>query len=102
MSQPHIPAFLQGILWSSDITKLDHDRDRTYIIHQVLSNGRLEDIQWLFKAYSRGEIAHEFLSKPYKSYRASRFHFVKTILLHETTLLNEAHYVANTPRDIRP
>ena len=102
MAHIHFPLSLQGILWSSDISKLDSVRDRTYIIHQILSHGRLEDIQWLFKVYSREEIAHEFLSKPYKSYRASRFHFVKTILLHETAPLNEAHYVANTPRDIRP
>ena len=99
MSQ--LPASLQGVLWSSTITKLDLARDRTYIIHQILSHGRLEDIRWLFQTYSKEKILSEF-HLPYKAYRPARFHFVKTILLQDTTSLSEARYVINTPRDIRP
>lgn len=101
MSTASIPASLQGVLWSTDISRLDLVRDRTYIIHQTLSSGRFEDIIWLFKTYPKKVIVDIFRA-PYKAYRPSRFNFVKTILLRETTPLNEANYVINTPRDLRP
>lgn len=96
-----IPARLQGILWSADINKLDLERDRVYIIHQVLAYGRMEELQWLYSAYPKQTIIDTFLTHPYKDYRNARFHFVKDILLQlEDYNLDEKIYVKNIPRNL--
>ena len=100
MRQTRIPAHLQSVLWSSDINKLDIAKDKQYIIHQILSHGRMEDIAWLFKTYERDHIRSVFTNIPYKNYRLKRYHFVKKYLLSISDVLNQAHYVENTPRDL--
>ena len=93
-----IPKRLQGVLWSSDITSLDIERDKIYIIHQTLSHGRMEDILWLFEVYAKDDIRDVFAEHPYKDYDAARFHFVKNYLLGlKDREFNERHYVKNTP-----
>lgn len=96
-----IPQRLQGILQSININKLNIERDKSYIIHEILSEGRMEDIQWLFEQYPLDIIIDTFLTIPYKSYRKSRFRFVKNMLLSIEKPLLENRYVINTPRDIR-
>lgn len=97
-----LPDNLQPILWSSSIDKLDPNKDRVYIIHQILAFGRMEDIHWLFKNYSLKEICTVFLKFPYKNYRSQRFNFVRNFLLpFEDTPILDNKYVINTPRDIR-
>lgn len=97
-----IPKTLQGILWSIDTSHLDLEKDKIYIIHQILSYGIMEHLQWLFKTYPKKEITNVFLNSPYKDYRISRFYFVKNYLLSlKNNSLNEKHYVKNIPRDIR-
>lgn len=101
--QHHPPMHLQGILWSNDVNKLDSEKNKTYIIHQILAYGNIPQWRWLFDEYSIKTIKNIFLSKPYKDYRASRYNFVTKYLLDiESHKLNPAHYVKNTPRDIRP
>jgi len=97
-----IPQALQSVLFSSDINKLNLKTDKTYIIHQIFSQGRMKDILWLFKTYSKNELTTVFTKKPYKDYESSRFYFIKNYILHLKNLqLNEKLYVKNTPRDIR-
>ena len=79
MSQ--IPKKLQAILWSTNIHQLDLERDRTYIIHQILKYGTFADIQWLFKTYSKKNVNHVFINKPSKSYPKPLFQFVKNYIL---------------------
>lgn len=94
-----IPKRLQAVLWSTDVKLLDLERDKGYIIHQIFSYGRLEDIQWVFKTYPKEEIKRVFINRPYKDYWPSRFHFVKQYLLGLTRYpLDERLYVKNTPR----
>lgn len=38
-----IPENWQGILWSCNVKKLDWQKDKNYIIHQVLMYGDLKD-----------------------------------------------------------
>lgn len=95
----HVPKKLQAVLWSVDVKRLDIDRDKNYIIHQILSYGRLEDILWLFDNYAREDLRRVFTTIPYKDYSPSRFHFVKEYLLglkHHS--LDERLYVKNIPR----
>src|SRR5690242_14785677 len=97
-----VPQFLQPILWSADVNHLDLQKDKVYIIHQILAYGSLEEWQWLYKAYSKKVITDVFVKYPYKDYRDARFVFVKNFLLHlEKKNLDERHYVKNIPRDLR-
>lgn len=97
-----IPSRLQGVLWSSDIDTLDEEKDKVYIIHQIFSHGRMEDILWLFTIYSKPEIEEVFTEHPYKDYGESRFYFIKKYLLAlKEKQMNESFYVKNTPRYIR-
>lgn len=97
-----IPKRLQSVLWSINIGLLDLKRDKNYITHQILSYGRLEDIRWLFQAYTQDEIKKVFTSIPYKDYNASRFAFVKDYLLGLTDFSpDERLYVKNIPRRLR-
>lgn len=75
MSQ--IPQSLQGVLWSADLSKLDLDRDKAYIINQVLAYGTLEEIRWLIKAYGKVAVKQVFLNQPRKVYTKPGFIFVK-------------------------
>lgn len=47
---------LQSVLWSYDVRDLDLEKDKEYIITQVLNYGTWEDVKLLFKLYSEEEI----------------------------------------------
>jgi len=76
-----IPSSFQGILWSVDVKNLDLEKDKVYIIHQVLEYGNLKEISWLFKVYSIREIREIFEKMPMKIYSRPGFNFVKNIIL---------------------
>lgn len=76
-----IPSELQPILWSVNINNLDLERDKNYIIHQILSYGNLRQIKWLFKIYKKEEIKEVFVKFPKKIYLPSVFYFVKNFIL---------------------
>lgn len=89
-------------MWSSNIENLDLNRDRAYIIHQILSYGDMDAVLWLLKAYKLSNIIKVFTTTPFKDYRKARFYFIKNILLHlENKGMDELLYVKNIPRDIR-
>ena len=48
-----IPRFLQPILWSYDISKIDSERDKNLIITQALNYGDQKTIDWVLKTYSQ-------------------------------------------------
>lgn len=102
MSKKKVPKKLQGILWSIDVGHLDLNKDKDYIIHQIFSYGRMEEILWVFKLYPLKTIKKVFTTTPFKDYRAARFYFVKDYLLNlKDKKLNLKHYVKNIPRDLR-
>jgi len=76
-----IPYRLQGILWSVNVKNLDLEKDKNYIIHQVLMYGDLNEIKWLFKVYSKKEIRNVFEEAPRKIYSPQAFNFIKNIIL---------------------
>jgi len=89
-----IPNSLQPILWSKNVKNLDLEKDKVYIIHQVLSFGNFEQIKWLFNVYGQKEIREVFLKYPKKIYTASMFNFVKNFILDlEDKKLLEEKYV---------
>ncbi|OGG06287.1 hypothetical protein A3D05_02660 [Candidatus Gottesmanbacteria bacterium RIFCSPHIGHO2_02_FULL_40_24] len=96
-----IPKYLRAILWSADITKLNPRKDAPYIVHQILSYGRLNHIIWLFKNYPKSEIIRIFKETPYKDYTPSRFNLITKHLLHlPGSTIDERKYVKNIPRNI--
>ena len=97
-----VPHNLQSVLWSSNIKNLDLVVDKSYIIHQILAYGQLEDMKWLFSTYPRKTIVDTFTTTPYKDYRRARFYFVKDMIMGISHMpLSESLYVKNIPRDIR-
>jgi len=96
-----IPSPLQHLFWSVRLEDLDPQKDKAYIVNQVLAYGGLEELKWLFKTYPREVIKEVFLKQPIKTYRAPTFNFVKEILLEIEGSLPEEKYVINTPRIIR-
>lgn len=98
-----VPKNLAPILWSADIDQLDLQKDKGYIIHQVLIFGTMEEIAWLFKIYSKREIAEVFFSKPYKNYPRNIFYFVKNYLLGcQGKKVREEAYVTSIYGPVRP
>lgn len=91
-----IPQEFQPILWSTNIKNLDLEKDKNYIIHQVLSYGNLQQIKWLFKTYSREEILKIFIESPTPIYTKPIFYFVKNFILGlKDKKLNEKKYIKN-------
>lgn len=95
-----VPIKLQSVLWSNKVSKLKLQKDKYYIIHQILSYGNIDDIKWLLKAYTKKEIIKTF-KKSFKDYRRQRFYFIKDALLELNNWHpDERYYVKNTPRII--
>ena len=76
-----IPASFQGILWSANVKNLDLEKDKVYIIHQILEYGDLNEIAWLFRVYSKKTIREVFQKMPMKVYSRPGFNFIKNIIL---------------------
>lgn len=76
-----IPKNLQGLLWSKDVKEIDPEKDRVYLIHQILRYGSLEDIRWLLRRYPRETVKRVFLGSPLPIYSRPALNFVKNYLL---------------------
>src|SRR3989344_168357 len=96
-----IPQSLQGVLWSKSVAKLDTQRDKNYIIHQILAYGGWTDLGWLLRVYPKSEIITEFVNRPTKDYQPEAFNFVKNLLLGIKQPLDVRRYDRTTPRLIR-
>ncbi|OGD86589.1 hypothetical protein A2164_03485 [Candidatus Curtissbacteria bacterium RBG_13_35_7] len=96
-----IPQNLQAILWSKNTEKLDSEKNKVYIINQILAFRTLNHLKWLFKTYQQKDITKVFLEHPLKIYQKSTFHFVKNILLNLKGEIPEEKYVSTLPRNIR-
>lgn len=89
-----IPKSLQGALWSVDISKLDLEKDRAYIVNQVLSYGTLEEIRWLMGMYGEKTVREVFLNQPMKVYTKPCFALIKNALLNLSQVdISEEKYV---------
>ena len=91
---------MQGIFWSRTVKKIDPEKDKTYIIHQVLMYGGLNDIEMLKKTYSLAEIKNTFIKYPSKIYTPQAFNFISKFIL-DIKNSNAKKYVKSTSRNIR-
>ena len=51
-----LPKWLQPVLWSYNISKMNTEEDKNLIIEQTLNYGTIREIKWLFNTYSLREI----------------------------------------------
>lgn len=103
MKNKKIPKKLQAILWSVDVSKLDLERDKWYIIYQVLIYGDFNDIGWLLETYGKGEVVNVFLNKPSKNYPAVIYNFIKNYILGlSDEVLDKNSYVTSIHGPVRP
>jgi len=96
-----LPSYFQALLWSKDINKIDLEKDRVYIIHQILAYGDMKDIHILFKIYPKSLIDDVFANYPAKIYIKPVFRFVKNFILNIKHNLPEEKYVRDFPRSIK-
>ncbi len=89
-----LPGSFQGILWPANLKQLDINRDKNYIIHQVLMYGSLKQIKWLMTAYGRKAVRKTFLCHPQNIYTPQAFFFTKNIVLNlKNAKISEKKYV---------
>ncbi|MEK7200913.1 MAG: hypothetical protein AAB672_02180 [Patescibacteria group bacterium] len=51
-----LPEFLKSNFWFVKFDKLDRERDKDFIVFQILNHGGFEDWKWVFLNYSKDEI----------------------------------------------
>lgn len=81
MRKTKVPKSLQGALWSVNVKRLDIDKDKEYITHQILMYGTLEEIRWLIRTYGIEAVRKTFRQTPYRIYTPPAFNFIKNSLL---------------------
>ena len=96
-----LPNNLQGILWSQNIDKIDLEKNKRYIINQILAYGAWENLEWLFKNYNKSTIKTVFENEPEKDYTPQGYNFTKNFLLDVNKDLDIQKYVKTYPRNIR-
>jgi hypothetical protein len=70
----------QRLLWSAGVEDVDLERDKIYVIHQVLAWGEPEDLSLLFRIYAKEEVKRVFLEHPKRVYTRKALRFVELIL----------------------
>lgn len=86
---------LKKLFWSVDFKKLDVAKNKSYIIHQTLAFGSLDDIRFLFKIYPLKEIRQTFLKQPKPFYSPQGLNFLKKYILQIKDNLPKEKYVKN-------
>ncbi len=76
-----LPPKWQGYLWSKSLGEIDLQKDRVYIIHNILRYGELEDIKILYRIYPETEIKKIFIKYPRRIYTPASFNFIKNFVL---------------------
>lgn len=60
-----LPNYLQPVLASYDVSKLDSEKDKDIIVTEILNKGDENSLAWLTNTYSKGEIK-QVISSPIK------------------------------------
>ena len=89
-----MPQKLQALLWSSNVDKLNIEKDAALIINKVLAYGDLEDIRWLISNYGKDKVKETFLEKPINIYTKYTLNFLRKFLLNpEEFPIDDSKYV---------
>jgi len=99
----HPPKSLQSVLWSTSVDLLDIEKDKGYIIHQILVYGTMDELKWMFGVYGKESIKDIFVHHPTKMYTAKTYHFTKNFLLGLSKIdLDRENYVTSIFGPVRP
>lgn len=97
-----VPKTFQGLLWSRSVEKLNLEKDKSYIIQQILAYGDFDQLNWLKKHYQLKEIRKVFLENPQKLYTPAALNFAKNYFLGlEERKIDERKYLKTELRDSR-
>ena len=97
-----LPKNLRGILWSRDINKINSEKDKDYVIHQILAYGGWDHLAWLIKKYGQNQIRKVFINQPAKDYSERSFNFIRKVFLKiPDSVVDKRYYVKTYPRVIR-
>jgi len=83
----------QASVWSKSIDKLDRNKDKEYIVNQVLMYGNLEEIKDLKANYSEDEVRRIFIENPTQIYSKPAFNLIKNFILKISTNLDSGRYI---------
>lgn len=97
----HLPKFLQPLMPSVGIERLDTEQDKVFIINSILAKGTMQSLIWLFKTYGKPTIHNVFLKNPIKEYTKSCLHLWRLILNISEQEAPSYLYDRNLPRHIR-
>jgi len=73
-----IPSHIRHFFWDADLSQINADENKSYIIERLLELGDLAAVTWLFSNYPRGEI--EAVLKKSRKISAKSYNFWKTML----------------------
>ena len=93
MTKKKIPSNIAQLLWSADLESLDLKLHKKYIIHQVLSQGDLDDWRWLFKQYGKKTLMEAFMNHPKGVYQPRSLYFLSKFVFNLDESLNSNFYV---------
>ncbi|MEK9143151.1 MAG: hypothetical protein AAB481_00790 [Patescibacteria group bacterium] len=96
----HPPTSLQAVLKSAAVEDLDLEKNKAYVVHQVLALGTWEQIRWLLNYYGVDMVREVFQKQPMKLYSPAAFHFTQLILNAPDTLVHTNLYDQTLPRHI--
>lgn len=88
----------RGVFWSRNADDLDDERDKDFIIHQVLMYGNLEDVRQLKKRYSPTVLKDVFLRHPAKVYTPQALSFASKLFFRLNEPIDERRYLKTSPR----
>lgn len=74
-----IPEFFRPILWSSDFSKLESDRDKALLITQAINYGDLRHWRWIANQYGARTVAAVIERTPMTALRVSAYVLAKLI-----------------------
>lgn len=98
-----IPQRFQAFLWSQNISNLNINKNKIYIIHQLLAYGGLDEYLWLFKTYGKNIVRKVFATHPEKDYyNHDYFNFIKLRILNINDDMDERYYCKEFPRIMKP
>ena len=101
VAMAHPPKSLQAVLKSAAVEDLDLQKNKAYIVHQILAFGTWEQIAWLLNYYGADVVRDTFQKQPMKFYSPEAFHFSQLILEAPDTLTHQNRYDQTLPRNIR-
>ena len=71
-------SIVQAVAWSKN--NPNTEKDRAYIINQILAYGTIEELRWLYKTYSKKTLKDVFLNQPIKQYTPASINFARLLL----------------------